>query len=106
VTLGRKPRTLREDLHQFTNHCRAVSVLVTLGRTPRTLREDLHQFVLAFSRKLLDIERSKTLFELKFQRKKKLIFSAQKDFSSISLCKTRTDTQMKFYKVVARLCYG
>jgi hypothetical protein len=85
VTLGRKPQTLPEDLHQFTSHCRAVSVLVTLGRTPRTLPEVLHQFVLAFSRKLLDIERSKTLFELKFQRKKKLIFSAQKDFLQV-LC--------------------
>jgi hypothetical protein len=54
---------------------------VALGRKPRTLHEDLHQFVLAFSRKLLDIEQSKTLFELKFQRKMKLTFGAQKDVS-------------------------
>jgi hypothetical protein len=61
---------------------------VTLGRIPRTLHEDLHQLVLAFSRKLLDIEKSKTLFELKFQRRTKFTFGALKDVSSSSLCVT------------------
>ena len=65
-----------------------VVLLSTCGTWPQTadIAWRLHQFVLAYSRKLLDIEQSKSLFELKFQRKTKLTFGAQKYCSSIFLC--------------------